>query len=87
MARLENGPMDIGEFVTARIEEDAEWARLCSIPPVEGDVDIPGGVRWAWMTAPESKAVRLPALPLPDTVDILQDPGMLVALHGREVVS
>lgn len=83
-ARLDNGLMDIVEFVRARMEEDAQWAHLCSVPPVEGDAEIPGGVHWEWTTAPEGKTVRLPSLPLEDPVDILKDPGTLVWLSTVE---
>ncbi|MCD0446328.1 DUF6221 family protein [Glycomyces sp. A-F 0318] len=76
--------MDIEAFVRARIEEDAAWARACSVPPAEDDAEIPAGVHWEWTTAPEGTAVRLPTLPFDDVGASLKAPGTLVWLSTKE---
>lgn len=76
--------MDIEAFIRAEIDADEAWALACSVPPVEGQDLVSGGVHWQWVRGPEETPIPVPRMPPDDTELPLAEYGTLVWLATKE---
>lgn len=75
--------MGIVEFVQDRLNEDEQWARLCSQPP-EGEPELPNGVHWRWTRGPDQTTIRIPEKLDEDADPFLTEYGTLAWLATVE---